>query len=100
MKRTGFAILALLGGMAWAQAQDAFVPTAGPRDAPTSPTLVSPAGDVLVTGSVGLPTNRPLPPAGECVAVHASCPITGGSAPGLVCQCFVPGIGAESGITR
>ena len=77
-----------------------FVPTAGPGDAPTSPTVLGPAGNVVVAGSVGLPMNAPLNVAGECAAAHAACPLSGGSTPGQACQCFVPGIGVEAGFTR
>lgn len=100
-KTAPFALAAaLMVALAAPSAHAEFLPTPGVRDAPTSPTVVGPYGDVMVTGSVGLPSNKPLAAAGECVAAHAACPLSGGSTPGQSCQCFVPGIGVEFGFTR
>lgn len=79
---------------------NAYVDPPAPVGAPTSPTIVSPNGDVLVTGSVGSPRIPPSPTAGICATPHGSCPSPLGFARGQVCDCFVPGIGAEQGITR
>lgn len=69
-------------------------------DAPRSPAFLSPDGDVIVTGSVGLPSPRPLPPAQVCAVAHATCPAPYGAPPGLICTCYVPMIGVETGLTR